>query len=52
MDELEILMERFLAVASNEEELEKKSIDEDSIDCGKSLINDTVVTSTRFYVVG
>ena len=51
MDELEYLMERFLAEASTEK-FEDKSTNQDSIDCGKSLINDTVVTNTRFYVVG
>ena len=51
MDELEYLMERFLAVGSTEK-FEDKSTNQDSIDCGKSLINDTVVTNTRFYVVG
>ena len=52
MDELEYLMERFLAVGSTEKFEDKSTNQDSSIDCGKSLINDTVVTNTRFYVVG
>ena len=53
MDELEYLMKRFVANSEEtEEKFENKSKDEIEINCGQSLINDTVVISTRFYVVG